>query len=164
MREILFRGKRVDNGEWVEGQYYKRTEYYGDPSVKYYIITSTEDLDYDQALEYYEVFPETIGQFTGLLDKNGKKIFEGDIISTRKHSIRTKKLKGYFGLDSDGYPQKIPGYEGESEYHYTCLVDGYALVEFSPTHGYYLHGTSMFIDAICNEIVGNIHDNPELLK
>ena len=110
------------------------------------------------------VIPETVGQYTGFEDKNGKKIFEGDIIKTRKNSTRIEKLKGYYGYDSDGYPQKIPGYEGVSEYHYPCTVDCYAPVKFSPRHGYYLHGTSTFVDAICNEVIGNIHDNPELLK
>lgn len=69
MREILFRGKRKDNGEWVEGAYYKQTLYYGDPCEKHYIITSTESLCYDQVFEYYEVDPETVGQYTGLTEE-----------------------------------------------------------------------------------------------
>lgn len=76
----LYRGKRKDNGEWVEGVYYKQTLYYGDPCEKHYIITSTESLDYDQALEYYEVDPKSIGEYSGLHDERGKRIFEGDVI------------------------------------------------------------------------------------
>lgn len=153
MREILFRGKREDTGEWVYGYY---TEACGTYNVGVSVI--------ETKIDDYVVIPETVGQCTGVKDKNGKMIFEGDIVRTRKDSIRNEKLKGYYGVDSDGYPQKIPGYEGESEYHYSCKVECYALVEFSQHSGYYLRGTSTFIDAICNEVVGNIYDNPGLLK
>lgn len=163
MREILFRGKSVEDGEWIYGAYYHMTEYYGDPWDKHIIIMSNDDLE-DNMMRFEEVIPETVGQYTGLKDWNGKKIFEGDIVSTRKNGTRTEKLKGCFGVDSDGYPQKIPGYQGETEYHYTCQIECYAPVEFNPIGGYYLRGTTMYVNAICNEVVGNIHDNPALLE
>jgi uncharacterized phage protein (TIGR01671 family) len=166
MKNILFRGK-TEYGKWVYGSLIL--------AGKYCCILEAEDEVHPADYPYLDseigtidgqatpVIPETIGQYTGLKDKNGMYIFEGDIVSTRKDGTRTKKLKGYFGVDSDGYPQKIPGYEGETDYHYTCQEDCYALVEFNPRSGYFLRGTSLFVDAICNEVVGNIHDNPELV-
>lgn len=73
MREILFRGKRKDNGKWVYGFY---ALFASNKGLKHGIYTGAET----GCVIPYEVDPETIGQFTGLTDRNGKKIFEGDII------------------------------------------------------------------------------------
>lgn len=83
MREILFRAKRKDNGEWVEGSYHHQTDYYGDPRDTHYIIDGTAT-DMEGYGEHYEIAPETLCQFIGKTDKHGKKIWENDIV---KHEI-----------------------------------------------------------------------------
>ena len=139
MREILFRGKRVDNGEWVLSG---NIIHFNDENTEklYYIpkangenVCIHDNNDNILSIEkgtFYRVIPETVGQYTGLTDKNGKKIFEGDII---KHPIGTfvvKFLNGTFlsSLTEDNYLS------------FLCEI----------------HNQS--------EVIGNIHDNPELLK
>ena len=130
MREILFRGKTAE-GDWTYGYYVhtpKRTGAFGQ-------TVSQADVDRHHILTMKcniikEIYPETIGQYTGLTDKNGKKIFEGDIV---KNSIGTFIVKFLYGT-------------------FCCsLIEENYLTELCSIHNQ------------C-EVIGNIHDNPELLK
>lgn len=134
MREILFRGKTLSE-KWVEGAYYKQELFYGDKEDAHIIITSKETLDNDFALERYIVIPETVGQYTGLTDKNGKKIFEGDIVK--------------------GYEKKFT-----EDVIFTVVFDEYCRYMIVSNYGHYLLARN-HEDV---EVIGNIHDNPELLK
>lgn len=144
-REILFRGKRIDNGEWVEG-----CLLYGGEGRAFIVKKDGAygECDYcgECACVYpdsiqYEVIPETRGQYTGLKDKNGKKIFEGDIVS----------FIDYTSTES-GYSEQ------------QCVGEVMWINEeacFSVTNR--LAAESYEVIAEC-AIIGNIHDNPELLE
>lgn len=86
MREILFRGKRIDNGMWVYGSYMSHKEYMGcvcsgksEPVRHLILYDGCADWDMPITIEYCEVDPATVGQYTGLKDRHGIKIFEGDV-------------------------------------------------------------------------------------
>lgn len=144
MREILFRGKRVDNGEWVQGSLVNNIFFRADTnSAIPYIINPDEYEDYDCMDDIgelaVEVILETVGQFTGLLDKNGKKIFEGDILCDGKVG---NGVVTYF----------------DSVACFMAVHDGHEvwdLNEGDPTRSTQLQYT---------KVIGNIHDNPELLS
>lgn len=141
MREILFRGKRVDNGEWVEGWLCSSTFLNNTITT---ILVPCEIFGFDMV----EVIPETVGQFTGLTDKNGKKIFEGDYViniideGSKEETVCVEYVGFYDG--SFGFFDHIVG--DSSPYPNDC---------FTPFEYCVLENI---------DFCGNIHDNPELLK
>ena len=148
MREILFRGKRTDNGEWVEGYYYKAKYCRTDDELCDY-ITVPHPKEYNEPSSHYIVNPDTVGQYTGVTDKNGERIFEGDIV---KYKEACK-----FG-DNDEME------EAEEQYLCTNIVEFkngrfFPLPQRCDCEDYFFsYGSYDF------EVVGNVHDNPELLR
>lgn len=149
MREILFRGKRIDNGEWVEVQ--TLVVIHQDDNDLIFMPQHGEDVTADpmegndRALtsiygNYYQILPQTVGQYTGLTDKNGRKIFDGDIIkaadSFPEYSLMVIRAEGY-GYFMDYY------FGGEK--HDTEQI----------------RGADWFLS---DEVIGNVHDNSELLE
>lgn len=135
MREILFRGKREENGKWAEGYYLTvKNNYMG---VEKSVIITPENAAINGNGDLggmWIVIPETVGQYTGLTDKNGKKIFEGDIVITNTTSYE------FIG----------------------CIAHSAKYVRFVCVTS---HNIPYSIDSRFKyEIIGNIFDNPELLK
>ena len=148
MREILFRGKRVDNGEWVEGYYYKAKYYRTDKELCDYITIPYPDEE-NRGSDHFIVIPETVGQYTGLTDKNGKKIFEGDII---KQTVLIDKWERNI-ISTIEYGV---GY-AYSEVYGVCQ-------RFRDGSGVSMLSIGDESGMVFCEVIGNIHDNPELLK
>ena len=129
MREILFRGKRKGDNKWVYGSF-----------ARYNLEDGTADMFLPEYGVLFSVHIDTLGQFTGLIDKNGKKIFEHDIVRCEFNSAPPMNGKVVFENGAFGLRWK----------HHGSGVENFAAFE-----------------CICNveyTVIGNIHDNPELME
>ena len=147
MREIKFRGKEIDTGKWVYGGLFKEPAppqcFEKTLEDKYWIVYPNPRYMPDWNLPYEmvrtDIEKETIGQYTGLKDKNGKEIYEGDIVSFNLKS------------DSEGQPN-IAGY-----IEYQTTFSGYRIMSFKGSFALDYNIKDI-------EVIGNIYDNPELLE
>lgn len=133
-REILFAGKSIDTGEWVNGYLIKKIDpIYTDIETHYILHQGRDNCGrLDPLMTWTRVDVETVGQSVGLTDKNGVKIFEGDIV-------------------------KMPAYGGGKRITAVYFKDGKFAVNGSNYKFKDLKPKVL-------EVIGNIHDNPELLK
>ena len=135
MRDILFRGKRTDNGEWVYGLLCRVGDTYAnirrmDTAVLYSVLTNT------------------IGQFTGLTDKNGRKIFEGDILEGIRYG--NEERAEVLWIDKAASWGIRYSFREKNESGYTSWLNSAWFRSIN--------------DARAPVVIGNIHDNPELLE
>jgi uncharacterized phage protein (TIGR01671 family) len=144
IREIKFRGKRVDNGGWVYGTYH-----YSADGKYHYILAKEKFIDlegmpvrYLHMPEVREVLPESVGQYTGLKDRNGREIYERDAVQYLNSIENGKAIVKYqsctFVFDWLEQNTSSPSIIAESMSYFQCSAE--------------------------LEIIGNTIDNPELIK
>ena len=162
MRDVKFRGKSID--EWVYGMLCKVNEddtEHGEP-IKYKI--QTDEKEYGEYVQCFITDENTIGQYTGLKDIHGVKIYEGDIILTQplkdkpfSRKARSKRLRGIVkyqvlcGQNFIGEPDEVKYWGAEW---------GIEIIDKKDYEKYNNYGWGLFFEC---EVIGNIYDNPELL-
>ena len=149
MREILFKAKRIDNGEWVEGYYIyhiKRTICPFNDSVKpedeQHVIMQDGFSDWNMPRDtvVFDIDPKTLCQYTGLKDKNGNRIWENDICDRKEE-----------------YPEIVTYEKGDWQLDYSYAF-GKTMHSNACNLGFYV------CERNCVKVIGNIFDNPELLE
>ena len=132
-RTIKFRGKSIYGEDWLYGSLVKIEK------DRYAVIPPLNNIEIGKSIGMYEVYPETVGQFTGLLDKNGKEIYEGDIL----HTIT-------FGFNPEEYTAII--------LYRNCSF------QLSNGRNLFYFGQSDLTKMDDTIVIGNIYDNPDLIK
>ena len=145
-REILFRGKLSKNGAWV----------YGMPTYDFKYIFNSVQID---SCDNYEVIPESVGQYTGLTDKNGTKIFEGDIVFNETKTLLTCKDDPRLYIIE--WQNGKYGTNLGSDIVWLKEKLSFIFKKINPIGKNYMN---LIFNQNQIEIVGNIHDNPELLN
>lgn len=142
MREILFRAKRIDNGEWVKG-YYTKLKWCN--NIIHVVIPEGAEINSGNTLyEVHDINPETLCQYTGLKDKTGNRIWENDIVDASEEWWSAYGPAGHNSpIIKVEWLEGLTGFDPFANYDCDCDV---------------------YIDASGCEVIGNIFDNPELLK
>ncbi len=141
MREILFRGKRINDSKWAEGSLLRITIGGNTYTLIFGDCFSFDGFDV-KSLEHGLVDSDTVGQYTGLLDKENNRIFEGDIIKTKKYG-------------------KLYSFSNVNDYDVFCVryhSGMFRLERENPPRGFNL------VSGAELEVIGNIYDSPELLE
>lgn len=143
MREILFRGKRLDNGEWVEGAFLN------DRDGAFYICPAASDISYGDGGNrrrigcWYKVDPSTVCQYIGLKDKNGNRIFDGDIVAQNWYDYDELRVDSFGNVEFCEYDCSFSVMDVNK--------DGFMPLGRCGSYHWEV------------EVIGNVHDNPELL-
>ena len=146
MREILFRGKQADNSEWIVGSLFQDDD--GKTYIVGYEYRGGIDGMIDAELTSWAVIPETVGQYTGLTDKNGTKIFEGDIVKCTDTNVDC----AFTAVVLFGNPN------GEYNWGFQLMRISGANANMDILLWVDMEETGAFI-----EVIGNIYDNPEMI-